>query len=337
MDDDDDFLAMLESQHAPSRPTSAGRPKSAKSTASRVSKGSINSAQPGPDLPILYLHEARLLELVSDKDHNPIRLDDHETFDVLWSEEAQTLSQLQEILSTAVEISRELYDNNLVKRTVIQSQGTRYLLVGTMKDFDNPNGKPSQLLDPETEAVAWDQKQFDAEEQWAAMTKHARIVGTHKTALRMLFEFRGTKIEVVEQDNGKAEPPKALMEQDSKRNIWTDSMPDAITSYDNILQECDVLGRVLVKWIDEDPPPPPPVYTTIDLVKWQCECVQKDKIVFSWLGSKAKNSTPHFGSALQPSIGKKPFMPQQVVIKTSAQERLVRMCPTSTQCLKFIQ
>ena len=325
VDDDDDVNYLDDQQDVdlskPSRPQSAGRPKSAKSNASKGSRGSINSSVAGPQLPILYLRENRLLELVSDKDMNPIRLDDQENFDVLWSEEAQTLSQLQELLSTATEISRQLFDNNLVKRTVIESQGNRYLLVGTMKDYDQPNGRPDQLLDPETEVVVWDQKQFEAEDQWAILTKHARIIGTHKTALRMLFLFRQTKVEVVEHENGNVDPPKALIESESKRIIWSDSMPDSQTSFDNILQECDVLGRVLVKWIDEDPPPPPPVFTTIDLVKWQCECVQKDMIVFNWLGPKEKNSTPHFGSALQTYVGKKSFMPHQIVIKTTAQER----------------
>ncbi len=335
--DDDDDVEFLDDQQdgdvsQPSRPQSAvrpksaksnaSRPKSAKSNASRGSRGSINSAVAGPQLPILYLRENRLLELVSDKDMNPIRLDDHENYDVLWSEEAQTLSQLQEFLSTATEISRQLYDNNLVKRSVIESQGNRYLLVGTMKDYDHPNGRPNQLLDPETEVVVWDQKQFEAEDQWAILTKHARIIGTHKTALRTLFLFRQTKIEVVEHGNGDVDPPEALMESESKRVIWSDSMPDSQTSFDKILQECDVLGRVLVKWIDEDPPPPPPVFTTIDLVKWQCECVQKDMIVFTWLGPKEKNSTPQFGSALLPYVGKKSFMPHQIVIKATAQERL---------------
>ena len=63
-----------------------------------------------------------MMELVSDKDHKPIRLDDMDNYDCLWSEEAQTQSQLLEVLTSAELISRQLFDSGLVKRKIIQSQ-----------------------------------------------------------------------------------------------------------------------------------------------------------------------------------------------------------------------
>ena len=107
-----------------------------------------------------------VLELVSDKEGNPLRLDDHDSYATLWDHESQTSSQLMEMLSKAEVVSRQLFDANLVKRKIIQSQGNRYLLVGSMLDFDNPNGTPQQLLDPETEEVVWDRSSFEAMEHW---------------------------------------------------------------------------------------------------------------------------------------------------------------------------
>ena len=344
-DDDDSFLEQLALQHelnssavgglavvnTVSTISAAERPKSAKSNVSgKSSKSRGSTSEPGQQLPILYLRDNILLELVSDKGNNPIRLDNHETYDVLWTEESQTISQLQEILSTATEVSRELYDCNIVKRKVIESQGKQYLLVGSMRDFDQPDGNPIQLLDPDTELVVWDHFQWNAKEEWDILTKHARMIGTHNTALRMLLDFRGTKIETVEDEF--QEQDRALIEHESRHEIWNKFMPDAASTYDSILNESDVLGRIIQKWVDQDPPPPASPFTTIDLVHWQCECLEGDKIVFTWLGSKDKTGTPKYGAFLSSST-RKAHMQPTIVVK--AANRDMRSGPDSTRARTF--
>ena len=309
------------------------RPRSAKSARSfrsgRSGRSSINSAQESNDLPVLYLLGAeglggtppaspyRLLELVSDKDGNPLRLDDHDTYDTIWDHESQTSSQLMDMLVKAEVVSRLLYDTNLIKRKVIQSQGARYLLVGSMLDFDNPTGSPQQLLDPETEDVVWDRATFGAMEQWSVLTKHARVVGTHHTALRMLFVHGGVTLEMIEDATGQAE--SSIVDFVSRATIWSKEQPDAQAAHARLLDQCEHVGRVVVKWTVDAPPPPPPAFTILDLALWQCQCKSKDQLVFTWMGQKGKNATPFHGTTLKDKCGKS-RMPQSVVIKTASAE-----------------
>ena len=302
------------------RPTSALRPASAKSQqrsqAGSVRQRSQAGSQAGSVIPDLYLLNYRLLELITDKERNPIRLDDMETFDTWWSDEAQTVSQLQEILQNAVLITRELYESALVKRKIVQSQGKRYMLVGTFKNFDEPDGEPEQLLDLETEEPIWQSTQFDADTTWESLTKHGRLVATHCTALRVLMSYRGVNVEVVEDGFG---GERAIAEQISRKEIWRKDMSESMQKYQAILDECESIGYTLIKWIDEDPPLPPPVFTTIDFILWQCECLEKDKLVFTWLGPKEKNSTPQFGSFLETATGKA-HMPATLILKATTQK-----------------
>ena len=325
-DDDFSFLETLAegagATTANSRPTSAlQRPKSAKSAKSAKSSKSSKSrpsSESDLNLPKLYLRDHDLLELVMDNQHNPIRLDDSDTYETLWTEEAQTLSQLQDILSNSIEISRELFDANLIKRKIIESQGVRYILVGTMRDFDHPNGEPLQLLNPETEEVVWNHTSQDALAQWDTLTKHARFVGTYCKALRILLDYQGTKLEVVENSIGTNE--QALINFETREEMWNrDTTSDAEHAYQVILNESESCGRVLVKWIDDDPPRPAPIFTTIDFLLWQAECKGRNEIVFTWRGPQGKNSTPSYGTLLQAAC-RKHYMPRTFVVKTATNE-----------------
>ena len=48
-------------------------------------------------------------------------------------------------------------------------------------------------------------------------------------------------------------------------------------------------------------------------------CRDKNKLVFTWMGSKAKHSTPLFGTTLKDKCGK-PRMPPSMIIKAESQE-----------------
>jgi len=325
--DDDAFLAALGAQGSGASADADGppaRPHSGNSLGSITSNRSasmhstsLHSARAGAQLPELYLLEARLVELVSDKDLKPIRLDDHTTYETLWTHEAQSASQLQDMVGKALKISRHLFDNKVVKRNMIQSQGVRYLLEGTMRDFDHPNGNPLLLLDAETEAVVWHHLQTNAHTSFDSLTYHASSLGVHHTALRVVLNLRGTRMEVIEDDKGQGY--SAVLEQESRREIWSAASPDAQSTYHKIIEEAEMVGHVLVKWVLENAKGAPPAHTTMDLIKWQCHCREKDKLVFTWTGPSDKKSTPLYGTSLNPKSGNQ-HMPLTIVFKTASQE-----------------
>ena len=315
------------------------RPNSSASQRSRPRSQRSHESEPGPEEPKLYLvpyaagkgePPERLLELISDTDNNPIRLDDHDTYETLWSHEDKTVSQLMEMLKEAVEVSRDLFDKSLLKRNVIESQGVRYILIGSMRDYDNPDGTPIQLLDPDTEDVIWDHSMLDAVTTFDTLTKHARVVGTHCTALRLLMDYRGTKVEVVESSSGLQE--QVIIEHQARfdlqyssypqevKEVWNrDTTDDAEQVLSTIVGECNPCGRCVVKWFDEEPPPKPPAFTTLDFTLWQCECEGRDKLVFHWMGPNIKSSRPTYGTFLQEAC-RTTHMPADFIVKTATQE-----------------